>query len=1221
MLNRLYIVIGVLAILVLGGGFLVPGWINWEGYRDRLESMAEAELGTDIIIAGDIDFTLLPQPRMQFGATIVGPADAPIIEIGGLVAEFSLMDFLRDRLNVTRLVLQSPIVSVSVSESGALEIPFVLPESFGASRLTIANAQVINGTFRFADKRSGDMWQVKNFEGEVRVSDVRGPYSLQGTGDFGGRTHAVRLNTSSVRANGEMQASTFIRAADGAYTLGAEGVVTLGARPTFKGQATFRGAPDTAHEADNVKGDFVLVSEVDVSSEKILLSEFSIQPDENRSSTRLSGAAEVQLGDIRSFDAVISGGVVALAPRDLRMQTVHDPYELVRLLDELPPLFVPPIAGRIGVDIAELDLRAFSLRDVLIDATTDGEVWDLGKFAAQLPGQSLLTLTGRLFDDEGKTGYEGAIALTSERPDVLANLWHPLEDGNPLFNRKLDLGADLSLKSGEMSLANGTLVLDEGAAHTFAGLFNLAGTRNALVTARFGVLGGNESEAVMALLPDFVDDASAGNTFPVGSLDVAVEEASLLGLKGSNFSLQADWGPEGGRFERFVVQDYGGARFSLSGNMSGTLLEPVLSGGGRLTLSQGAQTGFLALVSERMGVPADVMNLASRALPFDANVDLSPPDAGGEQGISIAGRAGVLDMQLELVLSGGIDQFTSGPILIEALTRSEDADALNRQLGLGELSLFASEGPLLLNLRAQGVLSKSIETTIVAQRGNERLGFAGRVLPFGAAGFSGSGIVDFAVSDFSPMLDLVGVNGIHLAGLEGSADISFGGSGMLMMENLIASRFGTVGATLGGQLSISEVNDKRLVVGQLQIGTLGADSVLAFLGGPAAFIISDGVWPDGPLDLGGAPRQTRGRISLTAPGISFGNINFASEVSLDLIWDANKVALENISGQNNSGSISGRLEVCCSGPGAQKQLSGRLSITGVPLEGLVPAGIAENLDGVFDGGMLFSATGASVAEMVETLSGEGSFSVTDLEIAKFSPTAFSALKEVGGIAELDAEALRKIVAAALNEGSFEIPALGGAFRLAGGKVQADNMAVQGEEALLLGGLGLDLRDLSISGTWTMTPTRLDDPEGLIDENTARISAALGGTLFEPERNIDLGSMVDAIQFRALEIELARLEQLRAEQEERAARAAAERARLMELERQRLEAEAARLAAEAEAHRIADEAARLSEERQNLIFDLDSGDPLALDPAETDPPGFDPLATDPLILDPPPPDAQ
>ena len=133
----------------------------------------------------------------------------------------------------------------------------------------------------------------------------------------------------------------------------------------------------------------------------------------------------------------------------------------------------------------------------------------------------------------------------------------------------------------------------------------------------------------------------------------------------------------------------------------------------------------------------------------------------------------------------------------------------------------------------------------------------------------------------------------------------------------------------------------------------------------------------------------------------------------------------------------------------------------------------------------------------------------------------------------------------------------------------------------------------------MTPTRLDDPEGLVDENTARITATLGGTFLEPAREVDLGSMVDAVQFRALEIELARLEALRAEQEARAARAAAERARLMELERQRLEEEAARLEAEAEAHRIADEAARLSEERQDLIFDLESGDPLVPDPAPPD----------------------
>ncbi|HHG91288.1 MAG TPA: AsmA family protein [Devosia sp.] len=1198
MLNRLYIVVGILAILVLAGGFLVPNWINWEGYRDRLESMAEAALGTDVIIAGSIDFRLLPQPRMQFGATIVGPADAPVVEIGGLVAEFSLADFLRDRLSITSLVLQSPTLSVSVGESGELQLPFVLPEALSASRLSVASARIVNGTFRFADKRSGDFWQMKNFEGEVTVSDARGPYSLQGTGEADGRAHAIRVNTSSMNANAEMQLSAFVRAMDGTYSLSTQGILEVGIQPVFKGQATFRGIPETVHEADNVKGDLVLVSEVEVTSEKILLSTFSIQPDENLTGARLSGAAVVQLGKTLSFDAVISGGVLALAPRDMRERTEHEPYELVRLLSEMPPLFVPPIMGRIGVDIAELDLRAFSLRELRIDATTDGRVWSLGELSAQLPGDSSLRLAGKLYDDGGKAGFQGTVSLNSERPDVLANLWHPLKDDNPLFNRKVEVSAEVALGSGELSLAEGVFMLDESP-HDFAGLFSLGETRTALVTGRFGALDAGESEAVLAFLPDIVGEVSLSSSFPAGSLDVAAKSATVLGLGGSEFSLQMDWAPEGVRIERLAAQDFGGARFLLSGDMSGTLLAPVISGGGRLTLSQGAQSGFLALASERLGLSSDVLDLAGRALPFDANVDLSPPDAAGEQGISIAGRAGVLDMQFEMVVPGGLGELKRGEVLFQAQGRSEDSDALTRQLGLGNYSLLGTQGPVLVDLRAQGTLSGKLDTTVVVQRGEERLGFAGVLLPSGSAGFSGSGLLDFAISDFSPLMDLAGASGIHLPGLEGSADIGFDGTSGLALNNIFASGLGEAGAAVGGRLSISELGETGLVAGQLQVGTINAADALAFFGGPATYITSDGIWPDGPLDLGVSRRQSRGRINITAPALRFGEFNIAEQLSFDLIWDASKLELQNLSGRNGSGSISARLEVCCAGSVPQKQLSGRLSVSGVALDGLLPEAPKRYLEGTLDAGLQFSATGASVAEMVKTLVGEGSFSATGLEIANFGPAVFSALGDVEGIAELEAEALGAVVASALDEGKFETAVLGGGVRLAGGQVRAENLAAQSEDARLLGQLGLDLWDLQLSGDWTMTPTRLDDPEGLVDENTARITATLGGTFLEPAREVDLGSMVDAVQFRALEIELARLEALRAEQEARAARAAAERARLMELERQRLEEEAARLEAEAEAHRIADEAARLSEERQDLIFDLESGDPLVPDPAPPD----------------------
>src|SRR5690606_12671185 len=109
---------------------------------------------------------------------------------------------------------------------------------------------------------------------------------------------------------------------------------------------------------DAGRGDMVVTGKVEASPARVLLSDYTIVPDENRAATRLLGAADVTLGKESRFSAVISGGVVALPPRDATADQSTLPYEVIRLLNELPQ---PPefgLGGSIGVDIAELNLRA-----------------------------------------------------------------------------------------------------------------------------------------------------------------------------------------------------------------------------------------------------------------------------------------------------------------------------------------------------------------------------------------------------------------------------------------------------------------------------------------------------------------------------------------------------------------------------------------------------------------------------------------------------------------------------------------------------------------------------------------------------------------------------------------------------------------------------------------------------------------------------------------------
>jgi multidrug efflux pump subunit AcrA (membrane-fusion protein) len=169
------------------------------------------------------------------------------------------------------------------------------------------------------------------------------------------------------------------------------------------------------------------------------------------------------------------------------------------------------------------------------------------------------------------------------------------------------------------------------------------------------------------------------------------------------------------------------------------------------------------------------------------------------------------------------------------------------------------------------------------------------------------------------------------------------------------------------------------------------------------------------------------------------------------------------------------------------------------------------------------------------------------------------------VIEMDPEAVSRLIVDKLDDSAFKAPRVSGSFTIAGGVLRSPNLAIEGETARLFGSTTLRLADLSLGGGFVMSPTKPAGPDGMLTEANARIAANFAGTLPAPERSFDVAGVVDAIMIQALELELARLEQIRAEDETRRKGAAEERARIAA-------EEAARREAEQEARRSAEEAA-------------------------------------------------
>ncbi|RUT35139.1 AsmA family protein [Arsenicitalea aurantiaca] len=1159
MLNRLFIVVGMLAIIALAGAFVLPGFIQWGDYRERMQTIAAEVFGAEVEIVGDISFSLLPQPQLHFRDVVVGPSESPTLMVANVEAEFSLLDFLRDQYRITRLVLERPVVEMTLGRDGRLESGIDLAEEVTSASISVASAAIVDGMVRLTDLRSDETFTAANVAGDLRLDAVRGPFAFQGTARIADRPHTVRLSVAALDSADRTQLSVFVQPNDTSYSLSAEGQLAVGTAPGFTGTMSFRQAPDRNATADAGRGNLVLTSDVDIDASRAILSSFTLLPDENRVGSRLTGSADIRLGSQRRFDATLSAGVFSLPPRDIIAEEGPARYELLRLLAELPAPILPDMPGVVDLDVTELNLRAFSLRNVRLSAAASAGGWTIRNATATLPGNTTIRASGELAENAARPAFSGLVRLDTRRLDALAQLWRRPAEANPLFNMPASLEAGLTLAGDRLSLEDGRFVMD-GAAHFVSAELDIGAQPRISVIAELAALDARHSAALAALLPDPLQDRSFTQSFPRGHVVVTAEAATIMGLEGRGLAADGAW--EGGvlEFDRLAAEEIGGASLDVEFTAFGSLARPELSGSGRIGVSDPAAPA-LAMALDALGTPPALRSALARLAPAALEITLDAPSGDGSQAIEIDGTLGVAEFGLEGQLGGGVAQLLASPLSLEIAMSATDADGLARQLGLGQTSLLTPGDAVRLSAVLDGPVNGRLRSRLLMEGGGDSIAFAGDLNLADPATPRGNGVVRLSLADPGPLLDLAGGGAIHLPGLIGTAGLEFTGADRIALDG-IDGRAGE--SRIEGTVGLRRDTAGAAIDGRLRIDRMPLEGLLAALAGPAALVQSEGLWPDGPLDMTPEGRAASGRIRVDVAAMIAGEDALFSDAGFDLAWDAQETRLRGLSASLGGGTLGLDASLCCAGPLVDKRLSGRLSLDGVDLDALLPPVPRSVLEGTLTGVAQFESTGASPAALLAAMTGEGSYTVTDLAIAELAPATFARVASLENILELEADALGEIVARELERGILRAPEVAGSFTLAGGVLRSPNLAIEDEDARLFGSSSVALVDLALSGGYTLTPRGPVDADGLISETTARVTANLSGTLLDPVRTLDLGPMVDAIQVRAFELEVDRLEQLRAEDEARSAAAAAER--------QRIEAERATREAEAEAAREAEEAA-------------------------------------------------
>lgn len=193
---RFFGVVVVLVILALGMLAFLPG--------DKIASFAAREIsartGREVVLSGEVSPVFYPVLGVRTGPVSVANADwsdgRAMIKADGLLVGVELIPLLSGTVKIKELRVENPVIRLEKAKDGRgnweLGAPGKAPadakgsDSGGLAGFSLADGQIINGTFHYVDHLAGSTVDLNGLNLAVSLPDSQTKVSLKGGLDRNG---------------------------------------------------------------------------------------------------------------------------------------------------------------------------------------------------------------------------------------------------------------------------------------------------------------------------------------------------------------------------------------------------------------------------------------------------------------------------------------------------------------------------------------------------------------------------------------------------------------------------------------------------------------------------------------------------------------------------------------------------------------------------------------------------------------------------------------------------------------------------------------------------------------------------------------------------------------------------------------------------------------------------------------------------------------------------
>lgn len=189
------VLLAVLATLLVALAVLLtaPAFIDWNDYRRDVSAVISEATGRHVAIAGDLDLSLLPTPRLSAHrisvASIEGATEPVMLRVGELRMKLAVGPLLRGRVAVSALSLTDPVLVLERTADGGGNWTAApnggddAGEPGPAPEISFDAISVSNGTLVWRTL-GAEPRQLDAIDATLSMAGPSGPYGLRGKAVF-----------------------------------------------------------------------------------------------------------------------------------------------------------------------------------------------------------------------------------------------------------------------------------------------------------------------------------------------------------------------------------------------------------------------------------------------------------------------------------------------------------------------------------------------------------------------------------------------------------------------------------------------------------------------------------------------------------------------------------------------------------------------------------------------------------------------------------------------------------------------------------------------------------------------------------------------------------------------------------------------------------------------------------------------------------------------------